>query len=382
MFLNRLRENNPALIDFARYALRRGELPPNTYILDRCAIHENAQAMLNTAKENNVHLYFMLKQLGRNPLIGQMLDELGFDGAVAVDADEALSYLKNGVHLAHAGHLVQIPQGQVEAIVAARPEVITVYSVEKAAAISEAAGKLGSCQPVMLRVYGPDSPCYPGQSGGFSLDELDRVVTELEKLPHVKIAGVTAFPCFLYDEERTANEPTPSVKAVLEAKARLESRGYTGLQVNLPSATCCATIPRIAALGGTHGEPGHGLTGTTLLHAATAQPERVGYLYLTEVSHNAGGKACCYGGGYYRRGHLKSALCGGSAAEEKLLDVMPVSRDNIDYYFELSEPRPVGEPVILCFRTQIFTTRSRVAVVDTELGQLLGVYTALGEKIG
>ena len=382
MFLNRLRENNPALIDFARYALRQGELPPNTYILDRCAIRENAQAMLNTAKENNVHLYFMLKQLGRNPLIGQMLDELGFDGAVAVDADEALSYLKNGVHLAHAGHLVQIPQGQVEAIVAARPEVITVYSVEKAAAISEAAGKLGSCQPVMLRVYGPDSPCYPGQSGGFSLDELDRVVTELEKLPHVKIAGVTAFPCFLYDEERTANEPTPSVKAVLEAKARLESRGYTGLQVNLPSATCCATIPRIAALGGTHGEPGHGLTGTTLLHAATAQPERVGYLYLTEVSHNAGGKACCYGGGYYRRGHLKSALCGGSAAEEKLLDVMPVSRDNIDYYFELSEPRPVGEPVILCFRTQIFTTRSRVAVVDTELGQLLGVYTALGEKIG
>ena len=100
MFLNRLRENNPALIDFARYALRRGELPPNTYILDRCAIRENAQAMLNTAKENNVHLYFMLKQLGRNPLIGQMLDELGFDGAVAVDADEALSYLKNGVHLA------------------------------------------------------------------------------------------------------------------------------------------------------------------------------------------------------------------------------------------------------------------------------------------
>lgn len=382
MFLNRLRENNPALIDFARYALCRGELPPNTYILDRCAILENAQAMLNTAKENNVHLYFMLKQLGRNPLIGQMLDELGFDGAVAVDADEALSYLKNGVHLAHAGHLVQIPQGQVEAIVATRPEVITVYSVEKAAAISEAAGKLGSCQPVMLRVYGPDSPCYPGQSGGFSLDELDQVVTELEKLPHVKIAGVTAFPCFLYDEERTANEPTPSVKAVLEAKARLDSRGYTGLQVNLPSATCCATIPRIAALGGTHGEPGHGLTGTTLLHAATAQPERVGYLYLTEVSHNAGGKACCYGGGYYRRGHLKSALCGGSAAEEKLLDVMPVSCDNIDYYFELSEPRPVGEPVILCFRTQIFTTRSRVAVVDTELGQLLGVYTALGEKIG
>ena len=61
---------------------------------------------------------------------------------------------------------------------------------------------------------------------------------------------------------------------------------------------------------------------------------------------------------------------------------MPVSRDNIDYYFELSEPRPGGEPVILCFRTQIFTTRSRVAVVDTELGQLLGVYTALGEKIG
>ena len=35
------------------------------------------------------------------------------------------------------------------------------------------------------------------------------------------------------------------------------------LNINLPSATCIASIPLISELHGTSGEPGHGLTGTT-----------------------------------------------------------------------------------------------------------------------
>ena len=41
----------------------------------------------------------------------------------------------------------------------------------------------------------------------------------------------------------------------------------------------------LAAGGATQLEPGHGLTGTTPLHARTALPERPAMLYLTEVSH-------------------------------------------------------------------------------------------------
>ena len=46
-------------------------------------------------------------------------------------------------------------------------------------------------------------------------------------------------------------------------------------------------------------EPGNGLHGTTALHAVEDLPELPAVLYLTEVSHLSGGKAYCFGGGFY-----------------------------------------------------------------------------------
>ena len=69
----------------------------------------------------------------------------------------------------------------------------------------------------------------------------------------------------------------------------------------------------MAKMGGNCGEPGHGLTGTTPLHAACAEePEIPAIVYVSEVSHNFQGKAYCYGGGHYRRSHVKQALVGRS----------------------------------------------------------------------
>ena len=80
----------------------------------------------------------------------------------------------------------------------------------------------------------------------------------------------------------------------------------------------------IAAAGGTHGEPGHGLTGTTPYHAGHPDAEeRPGYLYVSEVSHNLGDKAYCYGGGHYRRGHMKNALVGTTPENAKVVPVLP-----------------------------------------------------------
>ena len=44
-----------------------------------------------------------------------------------------------------------------------------------------------------------------------------------------------------------------------------------------------------------HGEPGHGLTGTTPYntHHRSAE-EKIGYVYLSEVSHNYGSSSYCY----------------------------------------------------------------------------------------
>ena len=165
----------------------------------------------------------------------------------------------------------------------------------------------------------------------------------------------------------------------------LRARGYRDLMLNTPSATCTHSIPMIAAAGGTHGEPGHGLTGTTPYHAGHPDAEeRPGYLYVSEVSHNLGDKAYCYGGGHYRRGHMKNALVGTTPENAKIVPVLPPDDSSIDYHFELQQNCPVSAAAVMAFRTQFFVTRSRVAVVkglSSGKPELAGLYSALGEPV-
>lgn len=76
------------------------------------------------------------------------------------------------------------------------------------------------------------------------------------------------------------------------------------------------------------------------------------------------GRAYCYAGGHYRRSHLTNALVGSSVDEAHRVRVTPPTDESIDYHFELSEPCRVGDSVLMCFRTQMFVTRSEVAVVS------------------
>ena len=146
-----------------------------------------------------------------------------------------------------------------------------------------------------------------------------------------------------------------------------------------------AVVSMIAAAGGTHGEPGHGLTGTTPYHAGHPDAEeRPGYLYVSEVSHNLGDKAYCYGGGHYRRGHMKNALVGTTPENAKVVPVLPPDDSSIDYHFELQQNCPVSAAAVMAFRTQFFVTRSRVAVVkglSSGKPELAGLYSALGEPV-
>lgn len=106
-------------------------------------------------------------------------------------------------------------------------------------------------------------------------------------------------------------------------------------------------------------------------------------LYLSEVSHNAGPNSLCFGGGYYRRGRLRNALVfAGDALHETR--TLPFKSDNIDYYLGLEGNFAVGSPVIMCFRTQIFVTRSDVALIEgISTGQptIAGLYDSLGNPI-
>ena len=384
MFLNKLKENNPALLQYAFEAHRRGDILPDTYLLDLDAITENGRQMVSAARENGVVLYFMLKQIGRNPLVAKRLMEIGFGGCVAVDFREALRMVEEGIHLGNVGHLVQVPSHALKTILAARPDVVTVYTREKIREIDRAAGELELCQPLLLRITDPDGSLYSGQTGGFRSEELPELMDMIDGLPHVKIGGFTTFPALLYDADEKAITPTPNMKGLDRAVELARDRGLKDLIINVPSATCVSSIPLIHALGGNNGEPGHGLTGTTPLHKDTTQPEKVGYVYVTEVSHNFGGRAYCYGGGLYRRGHMENALVGIPPRDAHPIKVSPPDLDSIDYYYELEEPCAVGDIVILCHRTQIFTVRSEVVVVEglsSGKPAIVGRFSSLGREI-
>ena len=58
--------------------------------------------------------------------------------------------------------------------------------------------------------------------------------------------------------------------------------------------------------------------------------------------------------------------------------------DSIDYHFEIEDPFEVGDCALMAFRTQVFTTRSHVAIVSgiqSDDPKLIGIYSSLGEPI-
>lgn len=385
MFLESVIERNQPLVSLGIEWQQSGVILPDTYLLDYDTIVENARKIKQAGDECGVQNFFMLKQIGRNPLIGRALTELGYAGAVCVDFREALTMIRNQIPIGNVGHLVQVPRAALETILKSRPGIVTVYSLEKAQEISDVCARLGLTQKLMLRVLGQQDMLYSGQYGGFALEELDRAVDRIEAMPNVQVGGVCSFPCFLYDEAADDIMPTPNLKTVQTAAQMLRARGYQDLMLNTPSASCVRTMPKIAAAGGTHAEPGHGLTGTTPYHAAHCDaPERPAYLYVSEVSHNLGAKSYCYGGGHYRRGHMENALVGSSLEDAKMVRVLPPDDSSIDYHFELQENCPVSAAAIMAFRTQFFVTRSRVAVVKgLSVGkpELAGLYSAVGDLV-
>lgn len=393
MFLDVSLARNPELVSTSARLHDTGEILPNTYVIDLDAVEHNALILAQNAREYGLELYFVCKQFGRNPLLIETISR-HIPKANAIDFDEARMIVSSGAAIGNLGHLVQTPQAGLDEALSWEPDVVTVYSFEKASYLSESAGRTGRIQPILLRVVGEEDFFYPAQEGGIPLDGLARVARRIrDELDHVRIEGVTSFPCVLFDRKAEKFIPTNNLLTVLEAKDILQSQGFSVAQVNLPSATCVATLPMLAEAGATHVEPGHSLTGTTPLHALDPeQPELPAIVYVSEVSHFLpGGRPVIYGGGFYARSKVRSALVGSShEGRETIIDVEePSSTDNIDYYRTLSAPDTseavrVGDTAILSFRTQIFVTRSRVAILRglrTGTPHLAGIFDSLGKKI-
>lgn len=386
MFLDMTIRRNRKLVETAFELHQNGIIEPDTYILDVDSILYNAECIKKEADKYGIKLYFMTKQIGRNPYIASEIMKLGYDGVVAVDWREAKILAQNGIKLGHVGHLVQIPNNDIENILLQKPEVITVYSVEKAKQISDAAKKLNMTQNIMLRVIDDDDILYPAQYGGFYLKELIENAKRIASMKNINIYGLTSFPCFLYNSESKSVEKTKNMDTLIKAKVLLQSELHIELkEINTPSATCTSTIKKIYDCGGTHGEPGHGLTGTTPLHATRDEVEIPSIVYVSEISHNLDDSSYCYGGGYYRRSNTMNAFVGSNIENAKKLEFQTPSLESIDYYLGLTGNANIGDTVVFANRSQIFVTRSHVAVVKgIQNGNLevVGIYDSLGSQIG
>ena len=394
MFLETLARRNPDLIRAAVSLHQSGEIPPNSYLLDLDAIRENARLIKEAADRAGLAVYPMTKQVGRNPEFVRAVAEAGMPKLVCVDWMEAGILAQQGAQIGHVGHLVQIPRGEAARIAALGPEVWTVFNLQKAREVSEAARALGVTQDLLLRVVAPGDTFYPTHDGGFSIDDVVSAAREIARLPNVRVVGVTSFATLLFDPERREVFLTPNMQTIVRAAEMLRRElGLEITQINAPGTTSAATMQMLADAGATHVEPGHGFTGTTPWHAFEDLPEKPAMCYLTEVSDVRGDTAYVLGGGFYidpviPQYQVRAFV--GRTGEQALAQranatLMPLG--GIDYYALLdrrSAKVEIGDSVIFGFRAQAFVTRGHVAVVRRiarNEPKVAGVYNTLGNRI-
>jgi predicted amino acid racemase len=153
MFLQMTAKRNPALIRSALRLHQDGVIPPNTYVVDLDSLSFNVQSLSETAHENDISLYYMTKQIGRSGFIGKFIEENGIERAVAVDMDEAENLCEHECKIGNIGHLVQPGRYQWKRVLThMHPEVITLFSYERALHLYIEAEKLGLIHVFILRV--------------------------------------------------------------------------------------------------------------------------------------------------------------------------------------------------------------------------------------
>ena len=374
MFLKALQARNRAFLEAAVVLHQAGRVPAGAYLLDLDTMTENAQLMSAEAGRLGLDVLAMTKQIGRNPPALDALKAGGIDRFVAVDMACARPIHAHGHRLAHLGHLCQIPRHEAAEAAAMRPDYWTVFNEEKAAEAAQAAGAQGHEQALLARIQAPGDTFYSGHEGGFDAGAVEAVADVLDRTPGGRFAGLTTFPALLFDERLGRSPPDAQSCTTLHAAAsRLARQGRQDIVINAPGTTSAHVMAALADGGATQVEPGHGLTGTTPLHARTELPERPAMLYLTEVSHFHRGRAYCFGGGLYIdpvfAPYPLKALAGPDpeAALAQEVDAATPDPAMIDYYGQLL-PEPdqhvaVGDTVIFGFRAQAFFTRAVIVPI-------------------
>ncbi len=376
MFLAPLLTKNRRFVEATIALHQAGSVPANSYVIDLDTLTANTTHLLTEARLRDLTVYAMTKQLGRSPSVLDALTAAGVDGYVAVDMTGARAVSCHGHNLGHLGHLVQVPLAETVEAAGMEPDYWTVFSPHKAAAVSTAASAIGREQDLLVRVFDSGDEFYPGHEGGVALDDLTSVLGHIEGLPGVNFAGFTTFPAVLFDPATQSVRATSNIETL--ARAVEIAQRYFGhldrpIQVNAPGTTSTAVLAQLQTAGATQVEPGHGLTGTTPLHAVVDLPEQPAVLYLSEVAHLHQGVPFCFGGGLYIDpvfGAYNTTAVIAHDPREATTAPVPVDIPDpasIGYYAKLhpGHQRTVeeGASVIFGFRIQAFVTRAHVAAI-------------------
>jgi len=373
VFLDRLLQLNSALPQAVTHLHQTGAIRANTYVIDLDALDANARIIKEAADVNGLSLYFMSKQFGRNPDACQTLRTAGVSAAVAVDVQCMEAIQRSGVPIGHVGHLVQPHRGTEDAVIAANPEVITIFSLATAKRIGAAAGRAGRQQDVLLRVTAPDDRFYVGHGGGFPIEGIEDAAKSVAGLSGLRVAGVTTFPCLLANPATKTVESTHNFATLNAAAGRLRAAGFDIRQVNAPGTTSASTMGMLRQGGATHVEPGNGFHGTAPQHAFEANsPEVPAIVYVSEVSHLDGSDAYVFAAGHYidkvLGDYQLTALCG---RDERIVEqryAVDTAPDGAIHYYSIlrleanHQVRP-GDTVVFCFRPQTFVTRARTQAI-------------------
>jgi predicted amino acid racemase len=401
-FLNVTIKRNPKLIKAAVKLHQEGIISPNTIVIDLDVVKANARIIKETADKYKITNYFMTKQFGRNPIISRVLADLGMK-AVAVDIEDIKCLKKHNIPIGHVGHLSQIPTNEIRFVLEkVQPEVITVFTVEKAKQISKVAEKLGIVQKLLIRPVDKGDFFYPNQEGGIPEEYVIEAVKTINSLPNVKVVGVTSFPCFRFNFYTRREEPAPNLFTILRVASRLEKELEVQIeQINAPADNSAKQIEILASYGVTHAEPGHGFTGTTPWHAFEDLPEIPAWAYVTEVSHILNDIPYVFGGNfmsadmcvgiwdYFYHHFMTSALVGDNP--DTIFERRALARiitGYFDYYIPLHVPKDarikIGDTVIFALRPQVFASRAYVAVVNgvqNNKPKLEGIFDRCGNRV-
>ena len=402
-------KHNPNLIKAAASFHQSGQIPPDTYVIDLDMVRINAEKIAKETAKFHLEAYVTAKQFGRNPLVCRAITNAGLTKTIAMDIEGAKNLHRHGFPIGHIGHFGQIPTSEIKYVLEKmRPEVITVFSFEKAQQISKVAGDLKITQRLLIKVIADKRLELMPLGGGYTEDEVFGQAKRIQELENVRIVGVTTYPAFSFSLLNKTHEATSNFNAMVRVANKFEKElGIKVEQINAPGRNSVKTMQLAAEKGATHVEPGHAFIGTLPEHAfLDDSPELPAVTYVTEISHFFAGHALAFGDSYMTTNGIANLrndimyeylyACIGNDPDQILDTLVPARpqqwwHEDLGWFSycnlmpKLNRNFKVGDTVVFGFRPQIYRTpKGRVAVISgiqNGKPKLLGLFDRAGVMI-